>query len=58
MEKIRAAFLLLFLALLLLGCVCPPSCDDGDPCTYDHCGPDTGYVCAYDQIQGCSYGSC
>jgi len=27
--------------------VCPPSCDDGNPCTADHCGAETAFACVH-----------
>jgi hypothetical protein len=32
---------------------CPPSCDDGNPCTSDVCDKDTGFQCRSRPIPGC-----
>ena len=49
------ALALISLAVLLSGCtslLCPSSCDDGKPCTRDHCGTDTLFACAHDPLDG------
>ena len=37
---------------------CPPDCDDGNPCTLDACGPETGFNCTHNgrsqNMVGCS----
>lgn len=32
---------------------CPESCDDGDPCTNDHCSFETNFECVHDEITPC-----
>lgn len=32
---------------------CPDSCDDGDPCTSDHCSQATNFECRHDEITPC-----
>lgn len=32
---------------------CPASCDDGNACTEDSCGEDTGYECMHEKIEPC-----
>lgn len=51
----RKLILLLPMAFLLMGCcglMCPSTCDDGNPCTRDHCGMDTMGGCAHEPIDG------
>ncbi|MBN2111748.1 hypothetical protein JW707_01480 [Candidatus Woesearchaeota archaeon] len=50
--------LIIAMMLVLAGCgggkECPPTCDDGNPCTIDDCGKETGYECSNTPIPGCS----
>ena len=40
------------LVLNSYGSICPGGCDDGNPCTADICGPETGYKCMYTALSG------
>ncbi len=56
--KTKIIFAFLAVALLALsGCgggKCPENCSDGDMCTSDSCGKETGYQCRNTPIPGCS----
>ena len=62
MKTSKAAILIGLISLMLLvsSCgepepegQCPPSCDDGNPCTADSCSKDTRFMCLNSQVPGC-----
>lgn len=60
MDKRIAALIIIFIVALLIGLAmnqpkpqCPEVCNDGNICTYDSCGPKTGYKCTNQMMLPC-----